>query len=129
MEKNKYLEAIDILKSTARVMKIPSFLNIGIAYYKMESFHNAKIYLNRIYEYEEAIVNDTYSYMSASFYLYQITKNKIYLEKIIKIASKHKKLSEHSKRLIVDTLIVLKRYKKALEILNSMKFPLDLVDH
>ena len=107
-------------------MKIPSFLNIGIAYYKMESFHNAKIYLNRIYEYEEAIVNDTYSYMSASFYLYQITKNKIYLEKIIKIASKHKNLSEHSKRLIVDALIVLKRYKKALQILNSMKFPLDL---
>ena len=126
LEKGKYFEAIEILKSTARVMKVPSFLNIGIAYYKMQAYYNAKIYLNRIYEYEEAENTHTYSYMSASFYLYQITRNKKYLEKIIKIASRHKNLSEHSKRLIVDTLIVLKKYQKALDMLETMKFPLDL---
>lgn len=126
LEKGKYLDAIEILKSTARIMKIPSFLNIGVAYFKMESYYNAKIYLDRIYNYAEAENSHTYSYMSACFYLYQITQNRTYLEKIIKIAIRHKKLSEHSKRLIVDTLIVLKKYQKALDMLNTMEFPLVL---
>lgn len=126
LEKGQYAPAIKILKSTAKILKIPSFLNIGIAYYKMDSLYNARIYLKRIYEYEEAVFTDTYSYMSACYYLYQITKNKDYLEKIISIAVKHKELSEHAKRLITDTLIVLKKYKAALKMLNSMEFPLDL---
>ncbi len=126
LEKGQYALAIEILKSTARIMKIPSFLNIGIAYYKLDLMYNARVYLNRIYEYEEAAHTNTYSYMSACYYLYQITKNKKYLEKIIDIAAKHKKLSEHSKRLIADTLIVLKQYHQALKVLDSMDFPLDL---
>lgn len=126
LEKGQYALAIEILKNTARIMKIPSFLNIGIAYYKLDLLYNARIYLNRIYEYEEAVHSDTYSYMSACYYLYQITKNKKYLERIIDIAAKHKKLSEHSKRLIADTLIILKKYHQALKVINSMEFPLDL---
>lgn len=126
LEKGKYLKAIDILKTTARYMKIPSFLNIGIAYYKLGAYHNAKIYLDRIYDFDEAENSHTYSYMSAGFYLYQISGQKNYLEKIIKIAARHQNLSEHSKRLIVDTLIILKKYDKALKMLNTMKYPLDL---
>lgn len=126
LEKGQYEPAIEILKSTAKILKIPSFLNIGIAYYKMDSLYNARIYLKRIYEYEEAAYSNTYSYMSAAYYLYQITQNKDYLERIISIAVKHKDLSEHSKRLITDTLIILKKYEAALKMLNTMDFPLDL---
>ncbi len=43
-------EAIEILKNTSKYLQIPSYLNIGIAYYKLNSIHNAKIYLDRIFE-------------------------------------------------------------------------------
>lgn len=126
LEKGEYLSAIEILKKTQKYIKIPSFLNIGIAYYKLESYHNARIYLNRIYEFENAMNTNTYSYMSACYYLYKITKNKKYLEQIISIASEHKKLTEHSKRLISDTLIILKKYSQALKVMETMDFPQEL---
>ncbi len=122
LEKKKYQEAITIFKSTASVMKIPSFLNIAIAYYQMKSIYNAKIYFQRIYQHDEARYSNTYSFMSACFYLYQLSKDKNYLEQIINIAKKEKKLSEHSKRMIADTYIVLKNYKQALKVLESMDF-------
>ncbi|AXH15762.1 hypothetical protein AMYT_2217 [Malaciobacter mytili LMG 24559] len=126
MEKKEYKKAIEIFKQTATIIKIPSFLNIAIAYYKLEEFDNAKLYLNNIYEYKKAIFTDTYSYMSACYYLYQISKDTQYLDIIIDISKKHKNLTEHSKRMLADTLIILKDYEKALEVLNNMKFPLDL---
>lgn len=126
MEKEEYKKAIDIFKQTATAIKIPSFLNIAIAYYKLGELDNAKLYLNNIYNYKKAIYKNTFSYMSACYYLYQITKDTRYLDIIIDIAKKHKNLTEHSKRMLADTLIILKDYEKALRILNNMKFPLDL---
>ncbi len=126
MEKKEYKKAIEIFKQTATVIKIPSFLNIAIAYYKLNELDNAKLYLNNIYEYKKAIFTDTYSYMSACYYLYQISKDTRYLDIIIDISKKHKNLTEHSKRMLADTLIILKDYEKALDVLNNMKFPLDL---
>lgn len=122
LQKKKYQEAISIFKTTAVVMKIPSFLNIAIAYYQMDSIYNAKIYFQRIYEHDEARYSNTYSFMSACFYLYQLSKDKNYLEEIINIAKKEKKLSEHSKRMIADTYIVLKNYKAALKVLEAMDY-------
>lgn len=126
LEKGEYLKAIEILKKTSKFLQIPSYLNIGIAYYKLNSLHNANIYLNRIYHHEEAVFNNTYSYMSACYYLYLTSNNKRYLEKIIDIAKNQKDLSEHSKRLISDTYIILKDYEMALKLLDNMDFASDL---
>lgn len=126
MEKKEYKKAIDIFKQTAKTIKIPSFLNIAIAYYKLDEIENAKLYLNNIFNYKKAIKTNTYSYMASCYYLYQISKDNNYLEIIIDIAKKHKDLTEHSKRMLADTFIILKDYKRALVILDSMQFPLDL---
>lgn len=126
LEKEEYLKAIEIFKKTSEFLKIPSYLNIAIAYYKLQSNHNAKIYLERIYNLEEASFNETYSYMSACYYLYLITKNKTYLKKIIDIAKTRKELTEHDLRLISDTYIILKDYSMALKLLGEMEFASDL---
>ena len=94
LEKGEYLKAIDILKDTSKFLKIPSYLNIGIAYYKLNYMHNAKVYLERIYAYDAAITEDTYSYMSACYYLYLISDNEKFLKKIIQLAKTKKDLSE-----------------------------------
>ena len=126
LEKEEYEKAIAILKRTAQIIQIPSFLNIGIAYYKLNSIHNAKLYLNKIYNYKAAKSTQTYSYMSAAYYLYQITNEVKYLESIINIGRKNKNMSEHSKRMMGDTYIILKEYSKAINILKTMDFPLNL---
>ena len=126
LESKEYEKAIASFKKTATFLKIPSFLNIGIAYYKLDNVHNAKIYLEKIYDLEEAAYSNTFSYMSAAYYLYKMSDDLKYLEKIISVGRKHKNLSEYSKRLIVDTYIILKQYKKALNILQSMKLKSDL---
>lgn len=126
LEKEEYEKAIAILKRTAQIIQIPSFLNIGIAYYKLNSIHNAKLYLNKIYNYKAAKKTQTYSYMSAAYYLYQITNEVKYLESIINIGRKNKNMSEHSKRMMADTYIILKEYAKAITILKTMHFPLNL---
>ncbi|WP_419769147.1 MAG: hypothetical protein ACNI3C_07235 [Candidatus Marinarcus sp.] len=126
LTKGEYEEAIKILKNTAEVLKIPSFLNIGIAYYKLNSYHNATVYLKQIYNIEEAIYNNPYSFMSASYYLYKITNEKRYLESIIFTAKKNKILPEDAKRMLADTFILLKDYKSALKVLDAMKSPMDL---
>lgn len=126
LEKEEYKKAIKLFKKTSQILKIPSFLNIGIAYYKSNQIENAVLYLNNIYEYKEAIYTDTYSYISACFYLYQINKDRKYLETIVDVTKKYKDLTEHSKRLLADTYIILKDYDKALDILNSMQFPMEL---
>lgn len=126
LESNEYEKAIELFKKTGRILKIPSFLNIGIAYYKLDSIHNAKVYLNKIYELEEAAFSNTYSYMSAAYYLYEINNDRRYLEKIITVGRKHKKLSEHAKRVMADTYIILKQYTAAIKVLNSMDYAMDL---
>ena len=126
LEREEYKKAIAILKETSSILKIPSFLNIGIAYYKLNQIENALLYLNNIYEYKEASFSNTYSYISACFYLYQIKKDRVYLETIIDVTKKFKNLTEHSKRMVADTYIILKDYEKALKVLNSMQFPMDL---
>ncbi|WP_419767319.1 tetratricopeptide repeat protein [Arcobacter sp.] len=125
LEKGEYLKAIDILKDTSKFLKIPSYLNIGIAYYKLNSIHNAKVYLERIYSHDAAITEDTYSYMSACYYLYLISDNQKFLKKIIQLAKTKKDLSEHAKRLIADTFIILKDYKMALSLLDTMDYASD----
>ena len=108
------------------MLKIPSFLNIGIAYYKLNQIENALLYLNNIFEFKDAVRTNTYSYISTCFYLYQIKKERKYLETIIEVTRKFKNLTEHSKRMVADTYIILKDYERALKILNSMEFPMQL---
>jgi len=126
LEKEEYKEAIKIFKETSSLLKIPSFLNIGIAYYKLNQIENALLYLNNIFEFKDALNTNTYSYISTCFYLYQIKKERKYLETIIEVTRKFKNLTEHSKRMVADTYIILKDYEKALKILNSMEFPMQL---
>jgi len=126
LSKKEYEKAISIFENTAKILKIPSFLNIGIAYYKMGSYKNAKIYFDRIYSLKIGVKEHLYSYMSACYYLYKITDDYDYIDRIINIAKKSKKLSEHAKRLVADAYILLKEYKKALKILDSMTFALDI---
>jgi tetratricopeptide (TPR) repeat protein len=126
LSKNEYNEAIELFKKTAKILEIPSYLNMGIAYYKLNSIDNAIVYLNKIYEKEENSKIHTFSYMSACFYLYQISKDNKYLDTIVKISKKFTDLSEHSKRMLADTYIILKEYENALSILETMDYAMDL---
>ena len=126
LEQGKYKKAIEILKETSKILKIPSFLNIGIAYFKLGQKENALLYLNNIYDFTEAAYSNKYSYISACYYLFQLEKDVKYLETIVEVTRKYKSLSEHSKRLLVDTYIILKDYEKALKVLDAMDFPMHL---
>jgi hypothetical protein len=126
LEQKKYKRAIKIFKRTEKIMKVPSWLNIGIAYYKLNSQNNAYLYLKKIYDVKEAITQAPYSYMSASYYLYKLTNNKKFVEEIIRLTSNKKLVNEHTKRLVVDVYIELKKYKKALKILETMDYPVEL---
>lgn len=126
LNKNEYEKAIALFKKTVKILKIPSFLNIGIAYYKLGDYENAKLYLDRIFELNIDIKHNVYAYMSACYYLYNITENFNYIDKIIDTAKNNPRLSDHSKRLLIDAYILLGEYKKALKILDTLDFDLDL---
>ena len=64
--------------------------------------------------------------MSACYYLYLISNNKKFLKNIIEIAKVQKDLTEHDKRLIADTYVILKDYEMALKLLETMEFASDL---
>jgi tetratricopeptide (TPR) repeat protein len=46
LSKGEYKEAIELFKKTEGIMYVPSNLNIGIAYYKLNSIDNAIFYKN-----------------------------------------------------------------------------------
>jgi len=121
LEKKRYEDAITLFKESSKLLKVASFLNIGIAYYKLNSQKNAYLYLKKIYDIKELQYKDRYTYFSAAYYLYKITNNRKYINEITKIGSKAKRLTEHEKRLMVDTLILQKRYKYALDLLDKTK--------
>lgn len=121
LEQEKYIHAIQLLKQSSKILKVPSYLNIGIAYYKLKSENNAYLYLKKIYDFKELQFKDKYSYFSAAYYLYKITNNKEYINEITKISDKSKRLTEHEKLLVVDTLILQKDYKKALKLAEEIK--------
>jgi len=121
LEQEKYMHAIQLLKQSSKILKVQSYLNIGIAYYKLKSNNNAYLYLKKIYDFKELQYNDKYSYFSAAYYLYKITNNKKYINEITKVSKKAKWLTEHEKLLVVDTLILQKEYKKALDLAETIK--------
>ncbi|MEA2016943.1 MAG: hypothetical protein U9N59_00725 [Campylobacterota bacterium] len=121
LEQEKYQHAIALLKQSAKLLKIPSYLNIGIAYYKLKSNKNAYLYLKKIYDFKELQFKDKYSYFSACYYLYKLTNDKKYIEEITSISIKAKRLTAHEKILLVDTLILQKKYKYALETALTIK--------
>ena len=121
LEQEKYMHAIQLLKQSSKILKVQSYLNIGIAYYKLNSNNNAYLYLKKIYDFKDLQFNDKYSYFSAAYYLYKITKNEEYIDEIAKVSAKAKWLTEHEKLLVVDTLILQKKYNKALELAESIK--------
>lgn len=125
LEKKEYEKAIEIFKQTAQVLRIPSFLNIGIAYYKLDSFKNAAIYLNQIYNVKDLMYADTYSFMSSAYYLYKITNEDKYLQDLINAAKNNQNLSDNERRMLADTYIVLKEYKNALAILENVSKGVD----
>ena len=126
LSKNEYEEAIKLFEKTSKILEVPSYLNMGIAYYKLGSVDNAIVYLNKIYEKPENANIHTYPYMAACYYLYQISKDNKYLDTIVKTSKKYRNLSEHSKRMLSDTYIILKEYENALEVLNTMDYAMDL---
>ncbi len=126
LSKNEYEDAIKLFEKTSKILEVPSYLNMGIAYYKLGSIDNAIVYLNKIYEKQDNVSNHTFAYMSACYYLYQISKDNKYLDTIVKISKRFKNLSEHSKRMLSDTYIILKEYENALEVLNTMDYAMDL---
>ena len=95
-------------------------MNIGIAYYKLNANKNAYLYLKKIYDLKDIVNNDKFSYFSAAFYLYKITNDKDYINEITKVASKSKRLTEQEQLVVVDTLILQKRYKYALELASKV---------
>lgn len=125
LEQEKYKEAISLFKKSADLLKIASYLNIGIAYYKLNSYNNAYLYLKKIHDIKELINKDKYSYFSAAYYLYKITNKLDYINEITKLSAKAKRLKEHEKLLVVDTLIIQKRYQYALDMLKTVNKPSD----
>lgn len=123
LQREEYETAINLFFNTSEIMQVPSFLNIGIAYYKLNAIDKAIIFLNKIYENEANKSDNSYSFMAACYYLFQISKDQKYLDDIITLAGKFRNLSEHSKKLVVDTLILLKDYEKALKMMNVMEYP------
>jgi len=123
LEREEYLKAINLFKKTAKILKVPSFLNIGISYYKLNSMNNAFLYLKKIYDFKDAAKEDVYSYISASYYLYLITKDRNYITSILETVKKapKEKVTENVKRLIIDTYIALKNYDMALNLALTMK--------
>jgi|GEM_PF-631138 len=121
LEQEEYIHAIKLFKQSSQLLKIPSYLNIGIAYYKLNSINNAYLYLKKIYDFKELQFKDKYSYFSAAYYLYKITKDKKYIDEITNISAKAKWLSDHEKLLVVDTLILQKKYKYALDMAKEIK--------
>ena len=61
LSKNEYMEAIKLFEKTSKVLDVPSYLNMGIAYYKLGSIDNAIVYLNRIYEKQENCDKDSFA--------------------------------------------------------------------
>ncbi|QOG12017.1 tetratricopeptide repeat protein [Arcobacter sp. FWKO B] len=125
MEEQNYIEAIKSFKKSAAILKTPSYLNIAIAYYRLGDIAQAKEYFLEIFENAENIFDETYAYMSASYYLYQLTSDEKYLEAILATTNNLKSMNEQTKSLLVDTLILLKEYHKALEVLYSMEYEND----
>ncbi len=88
----------------------------------MNQIDKAILYLNKIYSNENIAKNQSYSYLSACYYLYLISKDNKYLDTIVRVARKDKNLSTHSKRMLADTYVILKDYEAALEVLNTIRF-------
>jgi hypothetical protein len=120
LEQEKYLQAIALLKDSAKLLKVPSYLNIGIAYYKLGSIKNAYLYLRKIYDFKDLKFNDKYSYFSAAYYLYKITGDRKYIEEVTKVSSEAKRLSDHEKLLVIDTLILQGKYQYALDFAHQV---------
>ena len=121
LEQKKYRHAIKLLKQSSKLLKVPSWLNIGIAYYKLNSNKNAYLYLKKIYNIKDLKFNDRYSYFSSAFYLYLITKDEKYINSITKVSAKAKRMTEHEKLLVVDTLILQEKYKYAFDMAKTLK--------
>ena len=121
LEQEKFLHAIALFKQSAKLLKIPSYLNIAIAYYKLDSKKNAYLYFKKIYDFKDLQFNDKYSYFSAAYYLYKITGDKDYINEITKVAAKAKRLNDHEKLLVIDTLILQKKYQYALDMAKEIK--------
>ena len=120
LEQEEYVHAIKLFKQSSQILKIPSYLNIGIAYYKLGSINNAYLYLRKIYDFKELQFKDKYSYFSAAYYLYKITGDKKYINEITSISLKAKYLTDHEKLLVVDTLILQKKYKYAFDMAKEI---------
>ena len=125
MEQKNYKEAIESFQKSSSLLQVPSYLNMAIAYYNIENFDEAKKYFSMIYENPENVYDESYAYMSSSYYLYQITNDEKYLESILATTKRASNLNEQTKALLVDTLILLKEYSKALDVLNTMEYEYD----
>jgi hypothetical protein len=121
LQQKKYRHAIQLFKQSSKLLKIPSYLNIGIAYYKLNSKKNAYLYLKKIFDFKDLKYNDRYSYFSSAFYLYLITNQEKYINEITKVSAKAKRMTEQEKLLVVDTLILQKKYKYALDMALKIK--------
>lgn len=126
LNKEEFEKAIPLFEKTTKILKIPSYLNLGISYYKLGQIEDAKRYLNEIFDLKLDIQSNVYSYMSACYYLYKITENYNYIDRIIEVSKKNKNLSEHAKRLLADAYILLGEYHEALKVIDTLNFSLDL---
>ncbi len=126
LQQEQYEDAIKIFQKTLKPLRIPSLLNIAVAYYRLNNYKEATKYFNEVYYTEEIFYNDTYSYMSSAYYLYKISKDKKYLEDIIRAAKDKKNLTNTEKRMVADTFIVLKEYENAIKVLDTISTGVDL---
>ena len=123
LEQEQYQKAIKIFKTTAKKLKVESFLNIGIAYYKLKSNNNSFLYLKKLYDLKNLAKENIYAYTSTCYYLYHITKDRKYISSLLNVLKdKNIKLQDENTRLLlVNTYIILKQYKKAIKVMRTLK--------
>ncbi len=121
LKEKKYIEAIKIFRKTARVLRVSSVLNIAICYHNIGNDKRAKLFFRYIYKYPKLRKTNVYAFMSATYYLYNITKRDMYLDDILRTYTNSKEIGDRGKSIVVATLITLKHYGKAIKVLNTIK--------
>lgn len=135
-KKGEFDEALRLFEKTSQIFEVPSILNMGIIYYKQSNKEKAIKFFSKIYAKKTNLINQPYSFISACYYLFAITKDDKYMLDLVTIFQNKKKLSEYSELItdiqdailkeLANRYLYIKDYENALSALNAMSYSLDL---
>ena len=134
-KKGEYDLALKLFEKTSQIFEVPSLLNMGIIYYKQNNKDKAIELFSKIYAKKTNLLNQPYSFISACYYLFAITKDDKYMLDLVTIFQNSKKLSEYSELItdiqdailkeLANRYLLIKDYENAIGALNAMSYSLD----